>query len=77
MTTPYLNLPREAHVRMADLVSSRKHQRKGITGLSEMTIRRLIAKGKFPKPRKYPDSQLSFFVYGEILDWLDKQNAEG
>ena len=69
------SLPRETRLKMVDIAN--KGNRKGLTGLSEMTIRRLIAKGKFPKPRKYPDSQLSFFVYGEILDWLDKQNSEG
>ena len=42
-----------------------------------MTIRRLIKAGKFPAPRRYPDmKQATFFVYGEILDWLQAQ-AEG
>ena len=39
-----------------------------------MTIRRLIKAGKFPAPRRYPDmKQATFFVYGEILDWLQAQ----
>ena len=40
MLQDYANLPREAHVRFNDLASG-KHK-KGIIGLSEMTIRRLI-----------------------------------
>jgi len=72
MLQDYANLPREAHVRFNDLASG-KHK-KGIIGLSEMTIRRLIKAGKFPAPRRYPDmKQATFFVYGEILDWLQAQ----
>jgi len=76
MQTHLPSLPREAHLRMADIAS--KGSRKGITGLSEMTIRRLIKAGKFPAPRRYPDmKQATFFVYGEILDWLQAQANGG
>ena len=71
-----LNLPREARVKMADIANKGNHR--GITGLSEMTIRRLIERGEFPKPQRYAAMPRStFFIYGEILDWMDKQNAEG
>lgn len=76
MQTHLSALPREAHIKMADLAN--KGNRKGITGLSEMTIRRLIKAGKFPAPRRYPDmKQATFFVYGEILDWLQAQANGG
>lgn len=76
MQTHLSALPREAHIKMADLAS--KGNRKGITGLSEMTIRRLIKAGKFPAPRRYPDMErATFFVYGEILDWLQMQANGG
>lgn len=75
----YHHLPREARVKMADLANRGKHR--GITGLSEMTIRRLIAKGEFPAPKYYPAMPRSaFFIYAEILDWMEEQNnrnAEG
>lgn len=75
----HLNLPREARLKMADIASKGSHR--GITGLSEMTIRRLIERGEFPKPQRYAAMPRStFFIYGEILDWMDKQNgrnAEG
>ena len=69
------SLPPETCLKMADITS------KGITGLSEMTIRRLIAKGEFPAPKYYPAMPRSaFFIYAEILDWMEEQNnrnAEG
>ena len=72
MQTHLSALPREAHIKMADIAN--KGNRRVITGLSEMTIRRLIKAGKFPAPRRYPDmKQATFFVYGEILDWLQAQ----
>jgi phage transcriptional regulator, alpA len=71
MLQNFTNLPREAHVRFNDLASG-KHK-KGIIGLSEMTIRRLIKAGKFPRPRRYAGTRMTFFVYGEVLDWLEQQ----
>lgn len=69
-------LPREAHLKMVDIAS--RPGKKGLTRLSEMTIRRLIKTGKFPAPRRYPDmKQATFFVYGEILDWLQMQANGG
>lgn len=59
-------LSRETRLKMADIAS--KKNRKGLTGLSEMTIRRLIAKGEFPAPKRYPAMPRStFFIYGKIL----------
>lgn len=67
----YLNLPREAHIKMRDLVTNKNHR--GLVSLSEMTIRRLIKAGKFPRPRRYAGTRMTFFVYGEVLDWLEQQ----
>lgn len=73
------SLPRETRLKMADIAN--KGNRKGLAGLSEMTIRRLIERGEFPKPQRYAAMPRStFFIYGEILDWMDEQNgrnAEG
>lgn len=66
-------LPRETRLRMADLASHKT--RKGITGLSENTIRRLMAEGKFPQPHEIDGVVGKFFVYGEIVDWLNSQKA--
>lgn len=66
-------LPRETRLRMADLASHKT--RKGITGLSENTIRRLITEGSFPPPHTIAGVTGKFFVYGEVIDWLESQKA--
>lgn len=63
--------PRETHIRMADIATT--PERHGLVPLSPATIRRKIADGTFPRPRRYPGMAASFFVYGEILDWLEAQ----
>lgn len=72
MNYDYLNLPREAHIKMRDLVTNKHHR--GLVSLSEMTIRRLIEEGSFPRPRRYAGTRMVYFVYGEVLDWLNEQN---
>lgn len=67
--------PRQTLIRMADIAST--PTRRGLTGLSEMTIRRYIAAGNFPQSRKYGHSRAVFFVYGEVLDWMDAQIQGG
>ena len=52
----YLNLPREAHIKMRDLVTNKNHR--GLVSLSEMTIRRMIAEGTFPRPRRYAGTRM-------------------
>lgn len=64
-------IPPETRLRMADLASNK--QRKGIVGLSENSIRNLIKANKFPKPYAYEGVRGKYFIYGEILEWLNKQ----
>lgn len=59
---------------MADLANHK--ERRGITGLSENTIRRLIETSNFPKPHEIAGIRGKFFIYGEVLDWLDSQRVE-
>lgn len=68
------NLPREAYVRMADLAS--RKDRIGITGLGATTLYKLIKQGKFPQPRNIEGVKGSFFIYGEVLDWLNGKAGE-
>ena len=49
--------------------------RKGITTLSPQTIRRLEAKGEFPKSRNYTGTKGRYYLLGEVMDWLEQQNA--
>ena len=49
--------------------------RKGITTLSPQTIRRLEAKGEFPKSRNYTGAKGRYYILGEVMDWLERQNA--
>ena len=65
--------PRETHIRMSDVATT--PERHGLVPLSPTTIRRRIAEGTFPQPRRYPGMSACFFVYGEILDWLEAQAA--
>lgn len=38
-------------------------------GLSKSEIYRRVAMGKFPKPRRYPDSDKSYWLASEITQW--------
>lgn len=69
------NLPRETRLRMADLANHK--ERKGLTGLSENSIRRLMREGKFPQPHEIEGVKGKFYVYGEVLDWLQAQQTGG
>lgn len=40
-----------------------------VTGLCRSEIYRRIAAGTFPRPRKYPDSAMSFWVSSEVQEW--------
>lgn len=40
-----------------------------ITGLSKTEVYRRVETGKFPAPRKYPDSIMNFWVSSDILNW--------
>ena len=38
-------------------------------GLSKSEIYRRIAAGTFPKPRRYPDSDKTFWLSRDVLQW--------
>lgn len=38
-------------------------------GLSKSEIYRRISNGKFPKPRRYPDSEKTFWLSGDVITW--------
>ncbi len=38
-------------------------------GLSRSEIYRRISDGRFPKPRRYPDSDKSFWLSSEVQAW--------
>ena len=77
MSINYADLPRETHLTLADIATSkaRGRVRKGITTLSPQTIRRLEAKGEFPKSRNYSGAKGRYYILGEVLDWMERQNA--
>ena len=77
MSINYADLPRETHLTLADIATSkaRGRVRKGITTLSPQTIRRLEAKGEFPKSRSYSGAKGRYYILGEVLDWMERQNA--
>ena len=77
MSINYADLPRETHLTLADIATSkaRGRVRKCITTLSPQTIRRLEAKGEFPKSRNYSGAKGRYYILGEVLDWMERQNA--
>ena len=77
MSINYADLPRETHLTLADIATSkaRGRVRKGITTLSPQTIRRLEAKGEFPKSRSYSGAKGRYYILGEVMDWMEQQNA--
>ena len=77
MSINYADLPRETHLTLADIATSkaRGRVRKGITTLSPQTIRRLEAKGEFPKSRSYSEAKGRYYILGEVMDWMERQNA--
>lgn len=38
-------------------------------GLSKSEIYRRVAEGTFPKPRKYPNSEKTFWLNRDVLTW--------
>lgn len=77
MTINYADMPRETHLTLADIATSkaRGRVRKGITTLSPQTIRRLEAKGEFPQSRSYSGAKGRYYILGEVMDWMERQNA--
>lgn len=77
MNINYSDLPRETHLTLAEISTSkaRGRVRKGITTLSPQTIRRLEAKGEFPKSRNYSGAKGRYYILGEVLDWMERQNG--
>ena len=77
MSINYADLPRETHLTLADIATSkaRGRVRKGITTLSPQTIRRLEAKGEFPKSRSHSGAKGRYYILGEVMDWMERQNA--
>lgn len=77
MSINYADLPRETHLTLADIATSkaRGRVRKGIPTLSPQTIRRLEAKGEFPKSRSYSGAKGRYYILGEVMDWMERQNA--
>ncbi|MFC2406130.1 MAG: helix-turn-helix transcriptional regulator [Cardiobacterium sp.] len=77
MSINYSDLPRETHLTLAEIATSnaRGRMRKGITTLSPQTIRRLEAKGEFPKSRSYSGAKGRYYILGEVMDWMEQQNA--
>ncbi len=77
MSINYSDLPRETHLTLAEIATSkaRGRVRKGITTLSPQTIRRLEAKGEFPKSRSYSGAKGRYYILGEVMEWMERQNA--
>ena len=40
-----------------------------VTGLSKSEVYRRVEAGCFPKPRKYPDSHMDFWISVEVIEW--------
>jgi predicted DNA-binding transcriptional regulator AlpA len=40
-----------------------------ITGLSKTELYRRVASGSFPSPRKYPDSNMNFWISADVENW--------
>ena len=39
------------------------------TGLSKSEIYRRVSDGRFPKPRRYPDSDKTFWLSRDVVEW--------
>lgn len=66
-------IPDTAQLTIAELETSNARNRRGITRLSASQIRRLEAKGLFPKSRTIKGTKSRFYVAGEVKDWLTQQ----
>ena len=77
MSINYSDLPRETHLTLAEIATSkaRGRVREGITTLAPQTIRRLEAKGEFPKSRSYSGAKGRYYILGEVMEWMERQNA--
>jgi len=77
MSINYADMPPETHLTLAEIATSkaRGRMRKGITTLSPQTIRRLEAKGEFPKSRSYSGAKGRYYILGEVMEWMERQNA--
>jgi len=55
-------------MRLSDVVAA--------CGLSKTEIYRRVAAGRFPQPRKYPDSHRTFWPSTEVVAWQQQILAE-
>lgn len=44
-----------------------------LVGLSRSEIYRRVSAGKFPRPRKYPGSTMTFWLSTEVEGWQQEQ----
>lgn len=47
----------------------RLKQVSAVSGLSKTEIYRRVETGRFPAPRKYPDSIMNYWISVDILNW--------
>lgn len=40
-----------------------------VTGLSKSEIYRRMELGSFPQPKKYPDSNMNYWVSKQVVEW--------
>ncbi|AUZ04072.2 MULTISPECIES: helix-turn-helix transcriptional regulator [Vitreoscilla] len=66
-------LPSNAQLTLKELASSPSKNKRGYTRLSESHIRRLEARGLFPRSRQVIGTRCRFYIAGEVRQWLAEQ----
>jgi len=66
-------LPPTAQIAISELETSKARNRRGIIPLSRSQIRRLEAKGLFPPSRTIAGTRGTFYLAGEVKNWIAEQ----
>lgn len=67
-------LPNSQQLTIAELETSESKKRRGILPISASQIRRLEARGLFPKAKTIPGMRGNFYSAGEVKTWMHKNN---
>lgn len=66
-------LPPNTQIAISELETSKARNRRGIIPLSRSQIRRLEAQGLFPPSRRIAGTRGTFYLAGEVKNWIEQQ----
>ena len=66
-------LPPHTQIAISELETSKARNRRGIIPLSRSQTRRLEAKGLFPQSRTITGTRGTFYLAGEVKNWIEQQ----